>query len=78
VFSLLSPCFGLFCPPQCSCFLRLAALIAAVCASDTELLQRGESVVLQLCAQAAPPIMKGIASKNLRNHRHSGGKESVG
>lgn len=37
-----------------------------------ELSQQRESIVLQLSAQAAPPIIKGIASKNLRNHRYSG------
>lgn len=36
------------------------------------------STVLQVFAQPAPPIIKGIASKNLRNHRYSGGKNSVG
>lgn len=42
-----------------------------------ELSQQRESVVLQLSAQAAPPVIKGIASKNLRNRRYSAEKNPL-
>lgn len=45
-----------------------------MCLQPRELSQQRAGIVLQLSAQAAPPIIKGIASKNLRNHRYSGGK----